>query len=70
MTYEEIDKLEFICGTCANKMRFMGEWPINFPKDDKPINHQQTYRWICETCRLPRPNYEKGVMICVSLIKD
>jgi len=65
--YEDLD---IICGTCGKLMRCIGEWPVQFPRDtDAAKNLQQITRYICETCRLPHPDYAKGTVVGINIIR-
>jgi hypothetical protein len=60
-----IEKLTMICGHCGEEMRYMGEWPVQFPKTEN-INIQQALRWTC-CCRYPVPGTEHTATYSVSL---
>ena len=58
-----------VCNGCGEAMRDMGEWPIMFPKEEKPNkNSQQAARYACRTCRIPHPTFAPGVPVQISIV--
>jgi RNase P subunit RPR2 len=68
MTNDQANELVTLCNGCGEPMRFMGEWPVQFPKSNGPKNIQQVYRWICRTCRTPSEASAKGVPVAISIV--
>lgn len=75
--YEIFNKFVVLCNGCGNAMRYMGEWPIVYPKfsneeqeNFKHDNTHQALRWTCKTCRTPHPTYEHGIPVMVNLLPD
>ena len=62
--------LTIICNGCGDPMREMGEWPVQWPKADKPKNMQQSFRYYCSTCRLPNPQYKPGIPFGINILVD
>lgn len=67
---DNVAQWQIICGGCGEVMRFMGEWPIQSPREDKFSNMIQAYRWACKTCRIKSPNYDKGYCVTFGIDMD
>jgi hypothetical protein len=54
MTNQEVsaffDNIVMLCITCGEPMRFIGEWPVQYPYTDKHKHWNQSVRWLCKTC--------------------
>ena len=55
---------------CGKPMRFMGEWPVQYPRDPLRSNIEQMYRWCCTECRIPLEGYPRGVPVFVAIPID
>ncbi len=67
-------KLHAFCNGCGELMRDMGEWPVQFPRQEGV--HQgacftlQARRFVCKTCRTPSDKYEKGYPVIISIVDN
>lgn len=62
------NNIVMLCASCGEPMSFMGEWPAQYHPDGKTKNLNQTLRWLCKTCRMPSPIFEKGFCIGANMI--
>ena len=65
-------KLNVICNGCGMLMRDMGEWPVQFPRDNDLAGHTlQARRFACSAdCRIPNSSYEKGYPVIIAIVDD
>ena len=68
LTHSEAEALILTCNGCGEPMRFMGEWPVQWPKADHTMNIHQAYRWACPTCRTPHPRTPNGLPVLIAII--
>ena len=62
--------LIIICNGCGESMREMGEWPVQYPKVDKPKNIQQSFKYVCKTCRTLHLEHKPGIPVMISIVVD
>lgn len=60
--------LVILCNGCGEPMRCMGEWPVQWPKAEKPKNIQQAFRYTCRTCRIPREGIKTGIPVMMTIV--
>lgn len=67
---EAARSLVIICCGCGEPMRNLGEWPIQYPREDKHKNIVQGFRYHCKTCKIPSPNFKPGYECSIAIVGE